>query len=47
MQCFHIVLDKLLSNFIDLSNAYSLFGQCTQHINFQKVFGGVRKMNGH
>ena len=35
---------NILSTFIDLSNAYWLYCQCTRHINLRKVFGGVRKV---
>ena len=42
-----VVKVLVLSNVIDLSNAYSVYGQCTRHNYYRKVFGGVRKMYGH
>jgi len=40
-------VDEILSKFIDLSNAYWLYGQYTRHINFRKVFGGFCTLYGH
>ena len=41
-QCDQVTVNcLLLSNFIDLSNAVMIL---ITHINFRKVFGGVRKM---
>jgi len=42
---FNVPVDSMvLSNSIDLSNAYWLYSQYTRHINFRQVFCGVRKM---
>jgi len=41
-----IIVVLVLSNCIDLSNAYWSYGQCTWHINVRQVFGGVRSMYG-
>ena len=40
-------LSTVICSCFDLSNEYWLYGQCTRHINFRKVFDSFRKMNGH